>query len=306
MLHSINERGNGKYMNIHIEENNLILENVIDFNIQHILECGQCFNFEKIGDMEYVIVAYGNMLHIQQKENNITMYNTTMEAYEGVWKHYFDMDNDYSAIKNYLKSKDDKIIPAIEDKWGIRILNQEFCETLLSFIISQNKQIPHIKQIVRAISERFGKKLGSVEGRSYYSFPDMEELKNVTEEDLRELKTGFRAPYLMDAIDKLMHGLEKKSFLELDYDRAVELLTEIKGVGKKVANCVALFSLGYRNAFPVDVWVKRVMEEVYFGKETSAEEIMAFAKEKFGEYGGYAQQYHFYHMRDKKVFVKKN
>ena len=122
----------------------------------------------------------------------------------------------------------------------------------------------------------------------------------VTEEDFRDLKTGFRAPYLMDAVEKMRAGMCADTFGELSYEEAVKELISIKGVGEKVANCVALFSLGYKNAFPVDVWVKRVMEETYFDGETSKEEIMRFAKDKFGEYGGYAQQYHFYHMRDMK------
>lgn len=288
-------------MKIQQKNDNLIIKDVKDFNIEHIFECGQCFNFEKLSEMDYITVAYGKMLHITQDDDVVTLYNTTLEDYENIWKHYFDMDTDYGKIKEFLKDNDEKIVPAIEDKWGIRILNQEFFEMLLSFIISQNKQIPHIKQIVRGISEKYGKELGEYNGRKYYSFPTLDELDIVTEEDFRALKTGFRAPYLMDAIKYARAGLCKKSFENLVYEDAIKEMLKIKGVGEKVANCIALFSLGYRNAFPVDVWVKRVMEETYFGKDTSKEDIMKFAKEKFGEYGGYAQQYHFYYMRDRNV-----
>ncbi|MBP3338724.1 MAG: DNA-3-methyladenine glycosylase 2 family protein [Lachnospiraceae bacterium] len=287
-------------MRIQQKNDDLILQNVKDFNIEHILECGQCFNFEKIDNMEYIVVAYEKMLHIKQEEDTVILFNTSLDDYECVWKHYFDMDVDYETIKQFLKQNDEKIVPAIEDKWGIRILNQEFNETLISFIISQNKQIPHIKKIVRDISRKFGNELGEYEGNTYYSFPDLQVLQNASEDDFRQLKTGFRAPYIMDAICKMSEGLSRDTFDALSYEEAVKEMLKIKGVGEKVANCVALFSLGYRNAFPVDVWVKRVMEDTYFGKETSKEEIMKFAKLKFGEYGGYAQQYHFYHMRDKK------
>ncbi len=287
-------------MKILQKNENIILKSVKDFNIEHILECGQCFNFQKLGNMEYIIVAYGRMLHIIQDDKDVILYDTSMEEYDKVWKKYFDMDNDYGYIKDYLKANDERIVDAINDKWGIRIINQEFEETLLSFIISQNKQIPHIKQIVRGICESFGRELGEYDGRKYFSFPTLDELNNITEEDFRGLKTGFRAPYLMDAVEHMRRGLCRASFDSLNYEEAMCELLKIKGVGEKVANCVALFGLGYKNAFPVDVWVKRVMEEVYFGKETSKEEIMRFAKDKFGEYGGYAQQYHFYHMRDKK------
>lgn len=288
-------------MKILQKNENIILKDVKDFNIEHILECGQCFNFEKVADMEYIIVAYGKLLHIRQDKTDVIMYNTSLDDYDNIWKNYFDMEIDYSFIKEYLKNNDEKIVDAIDNKWGIRIINQEFGETLLSFIISQNKQIPHIKQIVRNISERFGNELGEYNGRKYYSFPTLIQLSDATEEDFRELKTGFRAPYLMDAINNMKKGLSADTFGKLDYESAIKEMLKIKGVGEKVANCVALFSLGYRNAFPVDVWVKRVMEETYFHKETSKEEIMRFAKEKFGEYGGYAQQYHFYHMRDGKM-----
>lgn len=288
-------------MKVQQKNDNLILKDIKDFNIEHILECGQCFNFEKVAAMDYIIVAYGKMLHIVQDGEMVILHDTSLEDYEKIWKHYFDIDTDYGKIKKFLKENDEKIVPAIEDKWGIRILNQEFFEMLLSFIISQNKQIPHIKQIVRGISEKYGKEIGEYNGRKYYSFPSLEAFDGVTEEDFRALKTGFRAPYLMDAINQSRNGLCAENFVNLVYDDAVKEMLKIKGVGEKVANCVALFSLGYRNAFPVDVWVKRVMEETYFGKETSKEEIMKFAKNKFGEYGGYAQQYHFYYMRDKNV-----
>lgn len=280
------------------DNKNFILKDVKDFDIEHILECGQCFNFEKIADHEYIIVAYGKMLHIIQRKNEVIMYNTSEKDYENIWRKYFDLDTDYGEIKDYLKKNDEKIIDAIEDKWGVRILNQQFEETLISFIISQNKQIPHIKQIVRNISERFGKKLGEYNGRKYYSFPTLEEFFEVTEADFREMKAGFRAPYLMDAIENIGQGLCRETFANMTYENAVKELVRIKGVGEKVANCVALFSLGYTGAFPIDVWVKRVMEETYFKCDTPKEEIMRFAKEKFGKYGGYAQQYHFYHMRD--------
>ncbi len=287
-------------MKIREDGKNLILEEIEDFNIEHILECGQCFNFEKVADMEYIIVAYGKLLHVKQENKTVILYGVSLQEYEEIWKNYFDMQTEYGAIKNFLINNDKKIVPAIEAKWGIRIINQEFHEMLLSFIISQNKQISHIKQIVRNISEKFGTYLGEYNEKSYYAFPTLEQLNSATEQDFRALKTGFRAPYLMDALKHLREGLQAESFKELSYEEAIKRLVMIKGVGEKVANCVALFSLGYRNAFPVDVWVKRVMEQTYFEKETSKEEIQKFAMKKFGEYGGYAQQYHFYHIRDSK------
>lgn len=285
-------------MKIYENDGNVILENVSDFNVEHIFECGQCFHFEKLGELDYVTVAYGKALRVTQEGDIVTLHNTNMDEYNSIWKKYFDMETDYTSIKKWLIEKDSRIKESIDDKHGIRILKQEFNEMLLSFIISQNKQIPHIKQIVWALSERFGTFAGEIQGKKYYNFPTREAIIKITENDYRELKTGFRAPYLKAAANTIEEGLKCECFETLSYEEAKSKLKEIKGVGDKVANCILLFSLGYRNAFPVDVWVKRVMEDVYFHEDTSPDKIMQFAKDNFGEYGGYAQQYLFYHARD--------
>ena len=177
---------------------------------------------------------------------------------------------------------------------------------LISFIISQNKQIPHIKQLVKRISENYGEYIGEVNGEKYYSFPDADILGNITEQDFRAMKTGFRAPYLYDAAQKLSKGeITAEKLKGLSEKETRKKLLEIKGVGEKVANCVMLFSLGFRDAFPIDVWMKRIMETLYFnGMDTPKEKIQEFAKELYGEYGGYAQQYLFCYGRENKVGLK--
>lgn len=289
-------------MDIREKNGNIYIDKVIDFNIEQTLECGQCFHFEKIGEMEYVVIAYGRLLHIKQEEDTLILYGKEKDEAEKVWIPYFDLERDYGKIKSTLLEKDEKLKEAITEKYGVRILNQEFYETLISFIISQNKQIPHIKKIVFALSDTYGKPLGQVGGKMYYSFPDVERLSEITEENYRELKTGFRAPYLKCASDMLNSTLKEEEIRKLSYDEAKDRLIQIKGVGDKVANCVLLFGLSHRNAFPVDVWIKRTMEAVYFdGADTSKEKIMEFAKGRFGEYGGYAQQYLFFYGRDGRV-----
>lgn len=280
---------------------NVILDGVTDFNVEQIFECGQCFHFERLDDMDYVTVAYGRALRITQRDDKVTLHNTDLNEYNSIWKNYLDMDTDYSIIKRWLLDKDESLREAINTTYGIRILRQEFHEMLMSFIISQNKQIPHIKQIVAAISERFGREAGEINGRRYYTFPQIDELYKITEEDYRQLKTGFRAPYLVSATEALKAGMTGEGLCKCSYDEAKAELMKIKGVGEKVANCVLLFGLGYRNSFPVDVWVKRIMEQLYFHKDTPKEKIMEFAKEAFGEYGGYAQQYLFYYARQTKI-----
>ena len=282
------------------------LKNVCDFDLAQTLECGQCFHFIKLDEEDYVLTAKGYVLHVSQEADTVTFYDTDKDEYVNVWKDYFDMDRDYSAIKKKLLEKDDKLKDAIESMWGVRILNQDFFETLISFIISQNKQIPHIKKIVADISAKFGTYKGTYGGADMYTFPTLEQLVNASEEDFKELKTGFRAPYIMDAIRRNMAGqFDINELKSMDYDSCIKELMTIKGVGEKVANCVSLFGLGKKEAFPVDVWIKRIMETMYFdGVDTPKDKIAAFAKEQFGELGGFAQQYLFYYGKSIKMGVK--
>ena len=282
------------------------LKNVCDFDLAQTLECGQCFHFVKLDEEDYVLTAKGYVLHVSQEADTVTFYDTDKDEYVNVWKDYFDMDRDYSAIKKKLLEKDDKLKDAIESMWGVRILNQDFFETLISFIISQNKQIPHIKKILADISAKFGTYKGTYGGADMYTFPTLEQLANASEEDFKELKTGFRAPYIMDAIRRNMAGqFDINELKSMDYDSCIKELMTIKGVGEKVANCVSLFGLGKKEAFPVDVWIKRIMETMYFdGVDTPKDKIAAFAKEQFGELGGFAQQYLFYYGKSIKMGVK--
>lgn len=282
-------------MYIQEKDGSTIVNEVQDFLLSQTLECGQCFHFDRIDEEEYIVVAYGKMLHIKQHENKLIFFDTSRQTYENVWRRYFDLDRDYGSIKAFLIKADEKLIPAVKEKYGVRILNQEFSETLMSFIISQTKQIPQIKQVVNNISERFGKCVGEYHGKKYYSFPDIDSLKLITKEEFLECKAGFRAEYLVEAAKFLENKMNEDFFNEYTYEEAKAVLTSIKGVGEKVANCVLLFSLGYRNAFPVDVWIKRTMEEMYFHKETNKTVIQKFGEEKYKEYGGYAQQYLFFY-----------
>ncbi|MCR5516102.1 MAG: N-glycosylase [Lachnospira sp.] len=287
-----------------------VIKRPIDFDLEQTLECGQCFHFEKIAEQDYVLTAYDRALHIAQKDDELIFYNTDKSDFDNIWKMYFDLDRDYEAIKKELLKADPKLAEAIEAKWGVHLLNQSFFETLISFIISQNKQIPHIKKIVADISAKYGDLLYEDSSRKLYAFPSPKQLENVTVEDLKELKTGFRAPYIKDAIDRVLalefSGTDEASFRaffdKLSPEETIAELTKIKGVGLKVASCVSLFALNKREAFPIDVWIKRIMEAKYFeGKDTKIPVIEKFAKEKYKDLGGYAQQYLFYYARSLKI-----
>ena len=286
-------------MKVSCENNIVTVDGVNDFTLSQILECGQCFHFDKLDEEVYEVVAFGRAVKMEQTDKVLRIYGSSMEDYEGIWKLYLDMDNDYGLIKQSVIKADGALKTAVDEKSGIHILNQDFFETLISFIVSQNKSIPQIKQCVKNISHRFGDEVIGYNGEAFYVFPDVQRLHDATEEELRECKVGFRAPYIKNATEAVYSGAVTKEKLdELDIAQARELLMTIKGVGEKVANCVLLFGLGRREAFPVDVWMKRIMEQMYFdGKDTKKQDIEAFAVNKFGDHGGYAQQYLFDYAR---------
>lgn len=272
----------------------ICMTNFDSFNIKEILECGQCFRFEKLGEMKYKIIAYGKRLFIEQNENGVLFYPCNEREFRDIWIEYFDLNTDYSSIKNNI-SVDKTMKNAIEFAQGIRILNQDPWECLISFIISQNNRIPQIKKVIANISEKYGTKIGEED----YAFPTPQQLKNATMEELAECKTGFRNKYILDAVEKVVSGkicLEK--FSEYETDECRQTLMFCKGVGQKVADCVLLFSLKRREVFPTDVWVKRVMSQFYFnGNEIQIKDIHKKSSEIWGKLAGYAQQYLFYYAR---------
>ena len=169
-------------------EDKVILENTKDFNIEQILECGQCFRFYKISQGHYIIVAKGKVLKILQTDESIIFYPSSIEEFNNLWIYYFDLNRDYDIIKRCLAAKDKHLFNAINYAPGIRILNQDPWECLISFIISQNKQIPHIKQVVNNISKMFGRYICTIDDTDFFSFPSVEELSQAKEEDIRHVK----------------------------------------------------------------------------------------------------------------------
>ncbi len=281
---------------------NIVLTEYDSFSISQTLECGQCFRFEKIDEENYVVIAFGRILNIYQSGEEIVFADTSEEDFNNIWKGYFDLDRNYMGIKLKISENDEILRKAIAYAPGIRILNQERFECLISFIISQNNRIPMIKKVIANISERFGKHIGNFNGVDYYSFPSPEELSLADEADLMECKTGFRAKYIIDAVEKVLTGSINLDDNSMDTDTLRKILMEIKGVGPKVADCTMMFSFGRCETFPTDVWVKRIMSELYFnGNEVGIKEIHKKADECFGEYAGYAQQYLFNYARQFKI-----
>ena len=288
-------------MNIETKNNDLILKNVSDFNLTHIFDCGQCFRFNQNDDGTYTGVAKGKALTISQTHDTVILYDTSEEDFKNIWYDFFDFDRDYKKIKNTL-SCDPVMADAITFGQGIRILNQDLWEAIISFIISSSNNIPRIKGIVERLCQNFGKKIEYM-GKTYYSFPTLDELQGITADDLSVIRAGFRDKYIIDAIDKFSSGLLSVDYINsLSTTDAKNALMSIKGVGNKVSDCILLFGMNRADSFPVDVWIKRIMEFCYFNnEEQSIKTISDFANSKFGTLGGYAQQYLFFYARENKI-----
>lgn len=244
-------------MTVKYENGNVIINPDDDFNLALCLDCGQAFRWQQDTDGNWRGVAFSKSLCVTQKEDTITFFNTTPEDFENIWSPYFDLNRNYrNIIAGYTE---ENLKTACAQYPGIRILKQDEWEAICSFIISANNNIPRIKGIIERLCEAFGDDVGGA-----YSFPAPHKLANLTIEDLAPLRAGFRAKYIIDAAQKISSGevdIEKIKTLPLPEAKA-ELL-KIKGVGEKVAQCALLYGFGRVEAFPVDVWVKRIVEELY-------------------------------------------
>ena len=309
-----------------------IYEGVKDFNLDHIFDCGQCFRWSRQEDGSYTGIAMGKAVNVSLKEVpagegsgddgtcgpgegqprlesgkfqprlDLVIDNCSKEDFEKIWRSYLDLDRDYGAIKATLAESDQVMAKAIEGGSGIRILKQELWETMVSFIISQNNNIPRIKGCIENLARLFGEPAGEYSGVEYFNVPSAEVMSGLTAEDLAPCRLGYRAPYLVETARQVMErgGVEAVA-ADLEAARtpeeACEYLRGFQGVGPKVASCIALFGLGRLEAFPIDVWVRRVMNRLYGIDEKDIKGMNTYATEHFGVNGGIAQQYLFYYIR---------
>lgn len=284
-------------MNIIQKDNKIIVHDIRDFNITHIFECGQCFRWNREDDGSYTGVVKNKVINVLQQENTVEFNNINTDDFD-IIKNYFDFDTDYETIKNTLNT-DEIMAEAIKFGEGIRILNQEEWETMISFMISANNRIPMIKKVIENLSISFGDYIGNYRGKEYFSFPTAERLSAAPVERILECKTGFRAPRIKAAATRFLYEKDKiYNIKNMSYDEGLAYLKTYKGIGDKVANCILLFSMKHFDTFPVDVWVRRVMQTLYVSKETKDADIRKFAENKFGKYSGFAQQYLFYYARE--------
>lgn len=266
----------------------ITIDGVRNFDLVHTFECGQCFRWNRNPDGSYTGLAGSYPASMRLEGTRLTIDDAAC-AGEGFWRRYLDLDRDYGAVKNRLAKADPVLGTAIRAGEGIHILKQDLWETIVSFIISQNNNIPRIKGCIEELADRYGRPVFAFEGRKRSALPQPETLAKLTLEDLMPVKLGYRARYLIETAKQV---LEKG----LPADR--EGLLMLSGVGPKVANCIALFALGDTESFPIDVWVARIMASLYGMEEKDHKAMAAYAEKTYGKLGGFAQQYLFYYARD--------
>lgn len=275
-------------MRIENQKNKIIIYDPSDFNVKQTLECGQIFRFNINGN-NAIVYSKDKMAKLTTFEDRIEIETKDIEYFY----HFFDLDRDYGAIKNVLR-QDEMLKKAVDYGYGIRILNNDAYEMIISFIISANNNISRIKKSIEWLCVRFGKNLGE-----YYAFPTLKELKRATVEDYKKAGLGYRSEYMFDTVQRLtekqIEQLKKKDTLN-----QFEFLLSLKGIGEKVANCIMLFGLGVKNVFPVDTWINKVYNNIYNKEETNRSKITKELTNRYKNLSGYAQQYFFYYYRDNK------
>lgn len=275
-------------MQRYIAMNNIIDENIIaidaeSFDPDVTFDCGQCFRWNKRDDGAWSGIAYGTELTVKKSGDRILIEGADQRTFDKIFRDYFDLDRDYEKICGQL-CEDPVLAKAIKFAPGIRILRQEPWETLCSFVISINNNIPRIKGIVARLCEIFGERLPG----GGYAFPKAETVAGLTKQDLAPLRCGFRADYILDAARFVADGrIDFDELSEIPLDLARKQLKQIYGVGPKVADCVLLFGCGRLDAFPIDVWIKRVLAQLYPDG----------FPQKYMVYGGIAQQFLFNYAR---------
>ena len=272
------------------------------FNLKYTLECGQCFRWNKIDENTYIGVVKDRVLKVRQEGNKIFIKSDKEENLEKVVRYYFDLDRDYEKLEKKIVLIDDNIAKAGKNTSGLRNLNQDFFEMLISYIISANNNIPRISKSVNEISKRYGKEI-EFEGQRYYLFPTPDELRDVTIDEFRECGVGFRDKYIYKTVEKINNKeIDLEQMQKLDTEKLKAALLSLMGVGPKVADCILLFSCARQEVFPIDVWVQRIMRRLYYNnEEVSKNEILRYARENFGENAGIIQQHLFYNVRENMI-----
>ena len=287
-----------------MKEQEYKIENIKSFELADIFDCGQCFRWNKQEDGSYTGIFKENVMNVQKDGDTVIFKGICNGDIKEIVQDYFDLNRNYEEIKEELSQIDDNMKISIEYGQGIRILNQDLWEMIISYIISANNNIPRIKGIIERISQKYGNEI-EWNGKKYFTFPTPEQLKDVTVQEFRNLGLGFRDIRLYETTQMILNkevdlaNLRKNS----NTQEVRNDLLKLSGVGPKVADCILLFSdLKRFDVFPIDVWVRRVMNDLYIKEsdenKVSKTKIEKLAEEKFGDLKGLAQQYLFYWRRE--------
>ena len=269
----------------------MLIDITDDFDLEKIINCGQCFRAAKLENGYFQFVHKDSVLKKKKKTPGVYEADVDIQTWKSVWHPYFDLNRNYSMIRLAISSTDVFMQKAAFEGSGIRILRQDPWEILITFIISQRKSIPAIKQSIKLISEKWGKPVSTPNG-IIYTFPTAKQLIDATENEFKDCKVGYRASYISHAVHAVAGGkLDLDALYSCDYSDIIDALMKIKGVGIKVANCVALFSYGQVSAVPIDTWIKKIITDKYFG-------IDPFPY--YGEVAGIMQQYAFCYAQNHK------
>ncbi len=271
-----------------LERDKILIEDTKDFDIMHILECGQVFTYKKNGEYDYDVYSLDNFANVKLVDGKYVILTQNPKYFV----NYFDLDTDYDAIKKDV-AKNDYIKKAVEFGHGIRILHQSLLEVIIGFIISANNNISRITKTMQKIRE-FGENKGS-----YFAFPTLERLHDITVQDFVNMGAGYRAPYLYKVIRQL-DDIDLEKTFSYDTKMLKTWLLSLMGVGPKVADCILLFGYARCDCFPVDTWIEKVYFDIFKTKQ-NREKMTKDLVNYFGKNAGYAQQYLFFYRRS---FVK--
>lgn len=266
----------------------MIKVQINDFDLEKISKSGQCFRMNPIMEQEkkYALIAHGEYLEMEETTDGIC-FSCTQEEWDKLWKNYFDCGRDYRKIYWSVDKTDEYMLRAVSCGSGIRILRQEIFETTISFIISQQNNIPRIKKCVQSLCSSFGEEKYNIRREKYYAFPTPERLAGLTLEDLQGCNLGYRSRYILKSSRMIVEGeIDFAGLADMTYEEARAELMKLCGVGIKVAECICLFALHHVEAFPVDTHIKTVLLKYYPD---------GFPFEKYEGYAGILQQYAFYY-----------
>lgn len=268
------------------------------FKLDDTVTCGQIFRFFPLEDGSYDIILKDRVINVYMDDKYLCVSSNDDDNLEKVVRDYFDLDNDYDAMNDFLINSDSKLINVVEFSRGLMMIKQDPFETVMEYIISANNGVPQIANALNNIAKKYGKKV-MFNNKEYYLFPQYKDLKDVTIEEFRECKVGFRDKYLKAMIDKLNNNeIDLAEFYNLDTKEALDKFMQNVGIGPKVASCILLFAYQKYDVFPIDTWVKKVMKNDY---EIEGERnIREFATKTYGKYSGIAIQYLFNYGRNNK------